>query len=241
LLGGGRIALLDGGQNSRDVGHAGQSTARGVTRLGRRWPDACALRTSRPEGASQSAKAVPVRHTGVSYGPLPTELLQHYTSHTRRPRPGPSAPGSGVQVRVSFPPAGAGKFFVQQVPGAAAPAQRAAARPGLAQHRVGHDLHRRERGPLGVAPLKHSATGVEPGNRQAASFIKRPRASLPACRSPIRRRPARILPWAMTVPSLQRDETTAVKNASRRTETNSRCSGSIRARGTSGAWPGFFL
>ena len=31
-----RVPLLDGGQDTRDVGHSGQSTARGTTRLARR-------------------------------------------------------------------------------------------------------------------------------------------------------------------------------------------------------------
>src|SRR5262249_53056399 len=41
LRGGVRVPLLDGGQDTRDVGHSGQSTARGTTRLARRWPEAC--------------------------------------------------------------------------------------------------------------------------------------------------------------------------------------------------------
>src|SRR5262249_37403378 len=44
LAGGTRVALLDGRQDTRDVGHAGQSTARGTTCPARRWPEACVLR-----------------------------------------------------------------------------------------------------------------------------------------------------------------------------------------------------
>src|SRR5262245_8828744 len=47
LLGGVRVAGLDGGQDTRDLGHSGQSTARGTARLARRRPEACALRSFR--------------------------------------------------------------------------------------------------------------------------------------------------------------------------------------------------
>src|SRR5262249_49387207 len=66
LRGGGRVALLDGAQDTRDVGHSGQSTARGTPRLARRWPEACALRSLRPPRASPGRQRAEVRHTAFS-------------------------------------------------------------------------------------------------------------------------------------------------------------------------------